>query len=82
MLKVIFVQLALALVLVECNGISMHNQYYCYSEDPIKPQIGMFATKSSYETNRGRSINSTVSSKRSGYGFANLKTNSIIRGIF
>lgn len=37
-------------------SVSVHNQFYCYSQDPIRPQIGMFATKSTYETNRGQFI--------------------------
>lgn len=42
-------------------SVSMHNPFYCYAEDPIRPQIGMFATKSTYETNRGRHIDPNVS---------------------
>lgn len=44
------------------GGVSIHNPFYCYSQDPIRPQIGMFATKSTYETNRGQNIDPTVSS--------------------
>lgn len=43
-------------------SVFMHNPFYCYSTDPIRPQIGMFATKSTYETNRGRNIDPNVSS--------------------
>lgn len=43
-------------------GVSIHNPFYCYTQDPIRPQIGMFATKSTYETNRGRDIDPNVSS--------------------
>lgn len=53
--------LLLAVILSGAN-VSMHNPFYCYTQDPIRPQIGMFATKSSYETNRGRSIDPNVSS--------------------
>lgn len=42
-------------------SVSMHNPFYCYADDPIKPQIGMFATKSTYETSRGRNIDPNVS---------------------
>lgn len=43
-------------------SVSQHNPFYCYSHDPIRPQIGMFGTKSTYETNRGRQIDANVSS--------------------
>lgn len=42
-------------------SVSMHNPFYCYTQDPIKPQIGMFGTKSTYETSRGRNIDPNVS---------------------
>lgn len=35
-------------------SVSMHDPYYCYSQDPIQPQVGMFSSITSYETNRGR----------------------------
>ena len=44
------------------GSVFLHNPFYCYSQDPIRPQIGMFATKSTYETNRGRNIDPNVSS--------------------
>lgn len=42
----------------EC-GVSMHNPYYCYSEDPIKPQLAMWLY-TPYEVARGQ-INPNVS---------------------
>lgn len=46
-------------------GVSMHNPYYCYAQDPIRPQVGMFSSITSYETNRGRNtIDPEVSSCR------------------
>jgi multiple inositol-polyphosphate phosphatase / 2,3-bisphosphoglycerate 3-phosphatase len=44
------------------SSVLKHNPFYCYSQDPIRPQVGMFATKSTYETNRGQNIDPTVSS--------------------
>jgi hypothetical protein len=41
-------------------SVSVHNPFYCYTEDPIRPQIGMFATKSAYETSRGQKIDRTL----------------------
>lgn len=42
-------------------GVSMHNPFYCFSQDPIRPQVGMFATTTAYETVRGQHINPNVS---------------------
>ncbi|KAG5672852.1 hypothetical protein PVAND_002941 [Polypedilum vanderplanki] len=58
MLKFILI---LNVVHVTFSSVSQHDPFYCYSSDPIRPQVGMFATKSSYETNRGRSIDPNVS---------------------
>lgn len=57
-----FLVISLAAI-IQCGeaGVSMHDPFYCYSEDPIKPQIGMFATKSTYETSRGRHIDPNAS---------------------
>lgn len=43
------------------GGVSVNNPYYCYSQDPIRPQIGMFATTTPYEVVRGRHIDANVS---------------------
>ena len=43
------------------SSVSKHNRFYCFSQDPVKPQIGMFATKSTYETNRGQNIDAHAS---------------------
>lgn len=51
----------LLLVVLSDASVSMHNSFYCYTQDPIKPQIGMFGTKSTYETNRGHNIDPNVS---------------------
>lgn len=53
----------ISLYFAESNGgVSMHNPFYCYSQDPIRPQITMFAAETPYESIRGRSINASVSS--------------------
>lgn len=39
----------------------MHNPFYCFSEDPIRPQSAMFSIHTAYETVRGKSINANVS---------------------
>jgi len=55
--------LVISLLFVISNGsVSMHNPFYCYSEDPIRPQIGMFASETAYELVRGLSIEPSVSS--------------------
>lgn len=33
-------------------GASMHNPFYCYTTDPIKPMSSMLATITSYEATR------------------------------
>lgn len=48
-----------AVILSEC-GVSVHNPFYCYSEDPIKPQIRMFANRTPYNLVRGQ-INANAS---------------------
>lgn len=49
-----------AIVLTQA-GVSVHNPFYCYSQDPIRPQNGWFGIHTSYETNRGQTINANVS---------------------
>lgn len=55
--------LVISLSILLTNGsVSVHNPYYCYAEDEIRPQNGMFSTTCAYETTRGRSsIDSSVS---------------------
>lgn len=36
---------------------------YCYSSDATRPQLGLFSTKTSYESVRGSSVNPHASSK-------------------
>lgn len=55
-----FFLFSLAVMLIE-GGVSVHNPFYCFSQDPIRPQVGMFATTTAYETVRGQSINLNVS---------------------
>lgn len=52
--------LLLAVILTE-GGVSVHNPFYCYSQDPIRPQNSWFGIHTAYETNRGQSINANVS---------------------
>lgn len=40
----------------------MHDEYYCYSQDPIRPQNGMHASESAYEALRRPAIDPNVSS--------------------
>lgn len=40
----------------------MHNPFYCYAEDPIRPQLSMFSMENPYELVRGRNIDPNVSS--------------------
>lgn len=52
----------ISLVIVASEGsVSMHNPFYCYSEDPIRPQISMFGIQCPYEVIRGQNINQNVS---------------------
>lgn len=41
--------------------MSVHNPFYCYSEDPIRPRSPLGGIHNSYEINRGQSINPNVS---------------------
>lgn len=42
-------------------GVSTHNPYYCYAEDPLRPWTMLGGLLSPYEPNRGRFINANVS---------------------
>lgn len=44
-------------------GVSMHNEFYCYSSDLIRPQTRMHGTRSSYEAIRRASFDPHVSCK-------------------
>lgn len=45
-------------------SVSMHNPFYCFATDPVRPQSSMFATKVAYEAVRGDGfINPSISSK-------------------
>lgn len=57
-----FVTIFATLFLVEAQ-VSLHNENYCYSTDPIRPQNGMHTIQSSYESIRRPGINPGVSSK-------------------
>lgn len=43
-------------------SVSVHDPFYCYAEDPLRPQVGMFSIISTYETSRGRFVDPSVSS--------------------
>lgn len=59
--------LALMLVVVAAlseASVSVHNPFYCFDSDPIRPQKSMFATKVAYEAVRGDGfINPAISSE-------------------
>ncbi|XP_037025319.1 multiple inositol polyphosphate phosphatase 1-like [Bradysia coprophila] len=57
--SILFV-LSLATFLTDA-GVSVHNPFYCYSQDPIQPQNAWFGIHTAYETIRGRNINANVS---------------------
>ncbi|CAO1429350.1 unnamed protein product [Diamesa serratosioi] len=42
----------------------MHDSFYCFASDPLRIQDSMYATQSSYEASRGRSVNANVSTCR------------------
>lgn len=37
-------------------SVSMHNPFYCFDTDPVRPQNTMFATKVAYEAVRGNGV--------------------------
>lgn len=53
--------LSLVILMLREGSASMHDPFYCYSEDPIRPQVQMFATTTAYESVRGQNINATTS---------------------
>lgn len=56
----------ICLILLAISSIhadaSQHNPFYCFAEDPIRPQFGMFSWLTHYDRNRGQHIDPTVSS--------------------
>lgn len=48
-------------IILTAAGVSVNNPFYCYSEDPHKPQIAMYSINTPYEIIRGRGINANVS---------------------
>ena len=55
---IIFISAVTALA----NGqLSVHNPFYCYSTDPIRPQNGMHSTQASYEAIRLPAVDTSVS---------------------
>lgn len=52
----------LSLVVISTDAtISVNNPFYCYANDPLKPQIGMFGVHGPYDSVRGPIINANVS---------------------
>lgn len=52
--------ISLTIILTQ-GGVSVHNPFYCYSRDPIRPQNAWFGIHTSYESIRGQIINANVS---------------------
>lgn len=52
--------LSLAIISTQC-GESVHNPFYCYSQDPIRPQNARYGIRTAYEAVRGQNINANVS---------------------
>lgn len=61
MLSVAHLFLLAALLREGGSSVSMHNPFYCHSTDPIKPQLGMFTSRTAYDVVRGDNINPNVS---------------------
>lgn len=60
---IIISSIVAAIVLSNGSSVSMHDSFYCFANDPLRVQDSMYASQSSYEASRGRSINSNISSK-------------------
>lgn len=58
-LTLIFFSLA---VVGTFGNVSVHNPFYCYAQDRIRQQLGMFSIYSAYETHRGDSVDPSASS--------------------
>lgn len=62
MIKLRYIFLFLAAVVLTQGAVSIHNAFYCFDTDPIRPQNTMYAPVTSYSAARGHGlINSTVS---------------------
>lgn len=63
MVKLILVFILSITFAISKGSVSMHNPFYCFATDPIRPQNQMFASKVAYEAVRGtRFVNPVVSS--------------------
>jgi hypothetical protein len=57
MVKILFAAISMiALAAFAEASVSVHNPFYCFSTDPIRPQNTMFSTITTYESVRGRNI--------------------------
>jgi len=50
------------LIAVSDAGVSVNNPFYCYSTDPVRPQVQVHSTRTSYEAVRRTAVNPSVSS--------------------
>lgn len=63
MIEICNILLFLMVVGLVQSSVSMHNPFYCFDTDPIKPQHTMYAPVTTYDAGRGRGfINPSVSS--------------------
>lgn len=53
--------ISLAIISTQAS-VSVHNPFYCYSEDPVRQWTALGGIHTPYELNRGRVINANVSS--------------------
>lgn len=56
-----FLAVSLTFLWVDAS-VSQHNPFYCYSTDPIRPQVELFSIISTYETHRGNVVATNASS--------------------
>lgn len=62
-MNIVSILLLLTLAILWSNAsVSVHNPFYCYSEDPVRPQYNMFSLTTAYETQRRNQVDPTVSS--------------------
>lgn len=50
-----------ALASLASAEVSLHDPHYCYSTDPIRPQLGMFSSRTNYDNTHGNSLNIPLS---------------------
>lgn len=64
-MKLFLAVVSVVILSITCvqSQVSQHDEFYCFSDDPVRPQDVMFAAQSGYAPSRGRRVNPFGSGK-------------------